>query len=332
MTKNIKLYVSIWLVAIVGFTSIMVIVGGITRLTESGLSMVTWRPITGVLPPLGSDQWQQTFMEYQKTPEFIKKNSYMTLHDFKSIFFWEYIHRVLGRLTGLVALLPFIGLLFVPTLSVNNKLNYVSLPVLVGGQGCLGWYMVVSGLVDNPNVSHFRLAAHLLMAFLIVGVGLHFLFKLHSKDRVIKSLKLKKWVLGLFCGLVLQIVYGAFTAGLKGGHGFNTFPKMGDSFFPVDFFQSDSFFMLIVNHPFVVQFIHRWLGIFIWICMGCLVGYSFKQRQTSSTIILVILFIGLTVQIGLGIATLLSFIALPLAVMHQFFALVVFSWFIYALR
>ncbi|MBT5953888.1 COX15/CtaA family protein [bacterium] len=332
MNKNIKLYLSVWLIFIVIFTSVMVLVGGITRLTESGLSMVTWRPITGILPPLGSEQWQQTFMDYQKTPEFIKKNSHMTLHDFKSIFFWEYIHRVLGRLTGLVALMPFFGLLFFSRLPGRDKLKYFSLPVLVGGQGCLGWYMVVSGLVDNPNVSHFRLAAHLLMAFLIVGVGLYFLFDLHIKKRKIDSLKIRTLVKGMFVCLVLQIMYGAFTAGLKGGHGFNTFPKMGDAFFPLEFLNSGSFMMVIVNHPFVVQFMHRWLGILVWVFAGCLFVYNFKRHRKSSAPILGSLFLALTIQVGLGIATLLSFVAIPLAVAHQLFALAVFSLFIYALR
>jgi cytochrome c oxidase assembly protein subunit 15 len=208
-----------WLLLCMALVAIIVLIGGITRLTGSGLSMVDWKPILGSIPPLSSDDWAMAFNAYKQSPEYIKINAGMTLNEFKFIFFWEYLHRMIGRCIGLIAVVPFLYFLVKKQLSATFARRWLIIISLIGCQGLMGWFMVKSGLVNNPHVSHFRLAAHLSLAFLI--------FSLILKDylRIVFPIKSKPsgliWAVTGVLGL--QIVYGAFTAGLHAGKYYTTY-------------------------------------------------------------------------------------------------------------
>ncbi|HJN63500.1 MAG TPA: COX15/CtaA family protein, partial [Flavobacteriales bacterium] len=197
----------------------MVVIGGITRLTHSGLSMVNWNLITGTILPLNEVQWQETFELYKTSPEYLKINSHFTLDEFKSIFFWEYLHRLIGRVLGLVFIIPFIYFLIKKKLTQKLKIQSTLLLLMGAMQGAIGWWMVKSGLVDRPDVSHYRLAIHLITAFLtcayIVWIALPLIFSNNNAG----NSKLFRLNIGLFILIVIQIIYGAFVAGLDAGVG-----------------------------------------------------------------------------------------------------------------
>jgi len=220
-------WVRVWLAFVCLVLIAMITVGGATRLTHSGLSMVDWKPLSGVIPPVTVLEWQAEFEQYKQYPEYQKLNQGMSLEEFKGIFYWEYSHRVLGRGIGLIFFIPFV--FFWWTQSVDRKYlpRLVGALILGGSQGLMGWYMVKSGLVDLPRVSHYRLAAHLSLAMLILGYLFWLVLDLSSTSRERVTSLLRKWVMGLVVLLSLQIVYGAFTAGLRAGLGFNTYPLMG---------------------------------------------------------------------------------------------------------
>ena len=241
MAKNREMI--IWLAIVCLMVFAMVVVGGITRLTHSGLSMVDWKPLMGIIPPLNEQEWVRVFEMYKTSPEYKLVNLGMSLEDFKGIFLWEYWHRVLGRLVGMIFLFPWIYFAITKRLSLKFNLRFFAAFLLGGGQGLMGWYMVKSGLVKDPAVSHYRLAAHLSLAFLIIGVLLWYIFDLKEsakKGVILVSGRLKLFTIITFTVFCIQIVYGAFTAGLKAGFGFNTYPKMGEGWFPPGFFESNS--------------------------------------------------------------------------------------------
>ena len=243
----------------------MVVIGGITRLTHSGLSMSDYKLIKGTLPPMNEVQWEEAFELYKQYPEFQKLNYNFTLQDFKQIYFWEWLHRVLGRLVGLVFIIPFVYFLIRKQLSNSTIKKALILLGLGGFQGFLGWYMVKSGLVDRPDVSHYRLAAHLSTAFITFAytfwVALDLIFP--NKKQVSKGYRnLLRFGLVL---LLLQIVYGAFVAGLKAGLIVNTWPMMGNSFISplVSELLSTEGMIALLDQPVVVQFVHRWIPLLI---------------------------------------------------------------------
>lgn len=300
---------------------IMVAIGGLTRLTGSGLSIVEWKPIIGILPPLNEYDWEQLFALYKQYPEFKKINSYMNLGDFKSIFWLEYIHRVWGRLMGMVLLAPTIYIVIKPEFRFMwRRVAYIWL--LGGLQGFMGWYMVKSGLVNNPWVSHYRLTAHLLLAFLIVGVLLrnaHFSF-----TGLVWSFNVKS-PMTVFLGLlILTVTLGGFTAGLHAGKIYNTFPMMGDSIIPEDFLHLAPLWHNFLENPSTIQFMHRVAAIST-VAFAVYLAIQYKDAP----------FIHLAsfafIQLGLGIATLLLIVPTDLAVMHQTFAMIIFSYCIYRL-
>lgn len=302
-----------------GLIATIVMVGGATRLTGSGLSMVDWRPIMGVVPPLTDAMWDAAFVAYKAHPEFNQINKGMTMSAFKVIFYWEYAHRMLGRLIGLVAVVPFLFFW------VNNQWDraftryWLVVIGLIGIQGGVGWYMVKSGLVDVPHVSHFRLAFHLCLAFMIFSmVLLAYLdrrFDRPASNRVPQSV----WVLtGV---LALQIVYGAFTAGLHGGYYYNTYPKMGEAWLPESAFMHGSLIKNIIDNPIMIQWIHRWLAVVVVVA----VVVVWRRARVSQSLgvqysgwALCIIMIG---QFVLGVLTLLTGVWLPIALAHQFGAL-----------
>ncbi len=315
--------VIIWLLIVCGFIFAMVVVGGVTRLTHSGLSMVDWRPIMGAIPPLSEAEWMRTFEMYKQYPEYIKMNKGMSLAEFKGIFFWEYGHRLLGRTIGLVFFLPF--LYFWIRRRLNRPLlKKLGIAFLIGGlQGLMGWYMVMSGLVDMPRVSHYRLAAHLSLALFLLAYLFWIAVDLMNdnnniqvnsdNDSSIRSLGL------ITTGLLsIQIVYGAFTAGLRAGWGYNTFPTMNGEWFPEALTAMTPFWLNFVENNAGVQFMHRLLGtllllVVIWLWSRVLRSPS-SQRQRFS---LHALLLTVIVQYCLGVYLLLAVVPLVAASVHQ---------------
>ena len=329
--------VIIWLLIGCLLVYLMVLLGGITRLTHSGLSITEWKVIMGTLPPLNEDQWQLTFEKYQQSPEFKIVNNHYTLAEFKSIFWWEYLHRLLGRIIGLVFLIPFIYFLLKKKLDKKVTKNLVVIFLLGGLQGFLGWFMVKSGLVKNPDVSHYRLAAHLITAFAVFGyifwVVLNLVYppeKNISTNTVNSIRKISKW---LFAVVILQIIYGAFVAGLNAGLIYNTFPKMGTEWIPESVTALNPFWKNFIEGLAGVQFTHRYLAYTIVVLVftiwykGTKITLTERQQQAITLLVMIVL-----IQFLLGMFTLLYSVPLVLGVLHQTGAFVLFSSAIYLLH
>jgi cytochrome c oxidase assembly protein subunit 15 len=293
----------------------MIIIGGITRLTNSGLSMVEWKLIGGTIPPLNETQWQETFAKYQQFPEYKKINTGMSLTEFKSIFFWEYLHRLFGRFIGIIFIVPFIIFWTKKWLDNSQKKKLIILLGLGSLQGFLGWFMVESGLVDIPAVSHYRLATHLLTAFTLMcyiyWLILNFNNVKRHSNRIIN--RLSKWLISI---LVVQIIYGAFVAGLKAGY---LIPVNG-GFLEIVFgytFRNSNDFSLLEN-GFDIQAFHR---VFAWVVLAISIRIYLKSKNTKLKTS-AILVIGLVItQISLGIGTLLLRVQILIATTHQFIAI-----------
>lgn len=318
-----------WLSVVIAMVFAMVVVGGVTRLTGSGLSMVVWEPVMGIVPPIGDVQWQAVFDAYKQTPEYRLKNVGMDLAGFKGIFFWEYAHRVLGRLIGLVYALPFAWFLLRGALARPLALKLGAGLALGGMQGLMGWLMVKSGLVDEPRVSHFRLAAHLGLAFLIIAWLSWILFSLRAAPaHTRRSTGLPRGLLGLVSALtVLQILYGAFVAGLRAGWGYNTFPKMGDRWIADAVMALEPWWSNLLYDHATVQFLHRVLGTVLLLAVCWLwVAHRHTARDRAQRLALHLLAALVVVQYGLGVYTLVKVVPIAPAVMHQgCAALVVFA-------
>lgn len=306
------LALSRWLYLVALLVFAMVVVGGITRLTESGLSIVEWKPVTGAIPPLTHEQWEATFRAYQATPEYQQINRGMSLADFKFIFFWEYIHRLLGRLIGLAFALPLLWFWMKRAIPAGYGPRLVALLLLGGLQGAIGWWMVASGLVNRTDVSHVRLAVHLLTALLILG-GLVWtaldLRALHRDYRA-KPARLTGFALAALALLFVQLLLGAFTAGLNAGFAFASWPKMGEEWFPAATPMIEPAWRNLVDNPIVVQFAHRW---FAWIVAAMLALLAWRARGGVGLLLGVLI----VAQIALGIATLLTGVLIDVAVAHQ---------------
>ena len=287
----------------------MVMVGGITRLTESGLSITRWDPISGAIPPLTEADWQAQFDAYRATPQYAQVNSGMSLADFKTIFFWEYVHRLLGRLIGLAFALPLLWFWWRRAIPQAYGWKLVGILCLGGLQGVIGWWMVVSGLVDRTEVSHVRLAVHLLTALAIYSACIWVALDLRLARARLPLIGI--WAL---CALALQLIFGAYVAGLRAGYAFNTWPMMGDEWFPAAAPMMEPFTRNLVDNPIVVQFIHRWLAFVvaffaIWLAMKAwLRGLRLEATALVGAV---------CVQIVLGILTLLSGVKIDIAVAHQ---------------
>jgi cytochrome c oxidase assembly protein subunit 15 len=314
-----------WLWSLTALIFLMVVVGGITRLTESGLSITEWRPATGTIPPLTEAQWEEAFALYKQIPEYQQVNSGMTLAQFKNIFFWEYVHRLLGRVIGLAALLPLLWFAFRRAIPRGYGLRLASIFVLVCVQGAIGWWMVASGLSERTDVSHVRLAVHLLMALLIFGLTVWTALDLRSpgasKQRVPT---LAIWALAV---LGLQLMFGAYVAGLNAGFAFNTWPLMGEELYPAAAPWLEPAIRNFVDNPITVQFIHRWLA-FVVLAFAILLAIRAKRAGGRFESILLHTTVGL--QILLGIWTLLSGVSLHVAVAHQGMAVLVIAAFVMA--
>ncbi|WP_374943086.1 COX15/CtaA family protein [Sphingomonas sp.] len=304
-----------WLLAVAALIVAMVVVGGITRLTNSGLSITEWKPITGIVPPLNEAQWQAEFAQYKRIPEYRQINANMTLAGFQAIFFWEYLHRVLGRVIGLAFALPLLWFAMRRRIPQGYGWRLSALLALGGFQGAIGWWMVASGLSVRTDVSHVRLAVHLLTALTILA-GIVWtaldLLTLHH-DRSAPPARLRPVAIGALALLFAQLLYGALTAGLDAGYAFASWPLMGDALFPAGVPMADPAWRNAIDNPVVVQFIHRW---FAFVAASALVWLAVRAWQSAPrTAMVVVALVGL--QIVLGVATLLSGVQIDLAVAHQ---------------
>lgn len=312
--------VSIWLMICCLMVYAMILVGGITRLTDSGLSMVTWEPLMGVLPPLNTEQWQQSFEQYRNFPEYQLINKGMTLEGYKQIFWWEYIHRLLGRLIGVVFFIPLVFFAVSGRIRKSSIPVYLGLFILGGLQGLMGWYMVKSGLVSNPHVSQYRLTAHLSLAVLIFGL-LFWQLLTHNQLSPASAGAVRKrgsvWIVWLIILIALMIVSGGFMAGTKAGHIYNTFPKMGDAWIPDQILAITPVWKNFFENAVTIQFQHRTLAI---VTLVMIVGFYFYMRLTASTGLkgaINMLLVVAAAQVMLGISTLLLGVPLLAAVLHQ---------------
>ena len=310
--------ISNWLFLTAFMVFAMAVIGAITRLTESGLSMVEWRPLIGALPPLNEDEWQRVFALYQETPEYQKKNIGMEIEEFKNIFFWEWFHRLWGRTIGLVYALPLLYFWVRKQIPEGFKFKLIIGLILGGMQGVMGWYMVKSGLVDRPSVSHFRLAAHLSLAYIIFCYLIWLAFDLRGNKANNGSFCIKRHGWTAFAFVTITIIWGAFVAGLDAGMVYNTWPKMGERWIPAELVS----FAGILSEPVSVQFIHRWVAI---ITMLIILSFAYRIRNFTLAGIIFL-------QVGLGISTLMSQVAIPVAAMHQAGAFILAGFLIQALH
>ena len=306
----------------------MVVIGGITRLTGSGLSMVDWNPIMGVIPPIGHDAWQGAFAKYQQSPQFKLVNYQFSLADFKSIFWWEYIHRLMGRLIGLAFIIPFVFFVIKRWLSRSLVQKCIVMFLLGGLQGLLGWYMVKSGLVNNPNVSHFRLATHLVTATILFGyilwVALDVLWP--NTHKVHGIIAVRRMARGLLLLLLIQIIFGAFVAGLNAGFVYNTFPKMGSQWVAEGVTALTPIWKNFVEGLAGVQFAHRYLAYAVVFLAIVIAFRSYRLTLGKSQFwSLSLLLCLVVVQFILGVFTLLYSVPITLGVMHQAFGFLLFG-------
>lgn len=322
--------VATWLFVCCGLVFAMVVLGGVTRLTGSGLSMVDWKPIMGWLPPLNDAEWQRTFEMYKLSPEFLKVNSHMDVNAFKGIFWLEFLHRLLGRTIGIVFALPFVYF-FVKGYIVRREWpKYVLMFVLGGLQGVLGWYMVKSGLVDNPHVSQYRLTAHLVAAILIYAymfwVGLSLLYAKSAEQH-------HAWhgrTILLATLIILTIISGGFVAGLKAGEIYNTFPMMGSYWIPPGLLALEPIWRNLFDNMTTVQFDHRILAISTFVLITVYwvkarkAEFTGRSRQAANALL-----VTATLQVILGISTLLLSVPIVLAAAHQAVALLLFTFTLY---
>lgn len=307
-----------WLLSVTMMVLIMVTIGGLTRLTNSGLSIVEWKPITGIIPPISESDWQEEFSKYKNSPEFIKLNNKMDVAGFKKIYWLEYIHRILARVTGLVFFIPLLYFMFFSCLDrrIIKTLFFVS--ILGICQGFMGWYMVKSGLIDLPYVNHFKLTFHLLFAVFIYLLVFNEVLRLHLKGLYLSNLSYL-WRL-IISVTIIQISLGGLTAGLDAGTIYNEFPLMGKSFIPDELF-SASFAEYLID-PAIVQFLHRITAYFLF----ALIFYASLKllifRLYSYAIALII---AISIQVLLGITTLLLHVPILFASLHQIFAFILLA-------
>ncbi len=322
--------VAVWLLVCCALIFAMVVLGGVTRLTHSGLSIVEWDPVMGAIPPLNQSQWTETFAKYQQTPEYLKINRGMVLEEFKSIFWLEYYHRLLGRSIGIVFLIPFLYFLLRRRIQPARIPTYIGMFVLGGLQGVLGWYMVKSGLVNNPHVSQYRLTAHLAAAFIIYGyifwvaLGLLSPQPQHKSGGAIRRIWL--YSLGVSTLIFIMVLSGGFVAGLKAGLAFNTFPTMNGHWLPPGLLALNPVWLNFFENLATVQFDHRMIAYLLAVVIPLFWWSSVRIKLPARARLTIHLLLGmLAVQIALGITTLLFFVPVALAATHQAGALVLFT-------
>ncbi|HNP35462.1 MAG TPA: COX15/CtaA family protein [Woeseiaceae bacterium] len=310
--------VATWLLVCCGLVFAMIVLGGVTRLTGSGLSIVDWRPVTGVLPPLSDDKWQAEFAKYQQSPQYIEVNAHMDVHQFKEIYWLEYLHRLLGRLIGVVFLVPFMVFAMRGYIRKKEWPKYLAMFVLGGLQGLLGWYMVKSGLVDRPEVSQYRLTAHLVAALLIYVFMLWVALSiLRPRTTNTRNAGFRKAV-ALTTLIATTIVSGGFVAGLKAGRIFNSFPMMGEYWMPPGVMALMPPWSNFFDNPILVQFNHRVLAGTTLVAVVAFWIWCLRSARPIGDRLAVHLLLGAALlQVTLGISTLLLHVPVALAAIHQ---------------
>jgi cytochrome c oxidase assembly protein subunit 15 len=319
MVRSTDRAVGVWLLVCCFLVFAMVVLGGVTRLTGSGLSMVRWAPLSGAIPPITAAAWEAEFNHYQQSPEFQKVNHQMTVNEFKTIFYVEYFHRLLGRAIGLVFLVPFLVFLWRGRIrrALIPKLSLVF--VLGGLQGLLGWYMVKSGLVDVPRVSPYRLTAHLIVAVAIYAYLFWTALGLMSERSHRSTVSpLSRGAIGITAMIVVTILSGGFVAGLKAGHAFNTFPLMAGQWIPPGYRVAEPFWLNFFETIPAVQFNHRWLAIttFVLVLLFALRAWRDDALRTYRAAVAVLAMLAV-IQVSLGISTLVLHVPVVLAAAHQ---------------
>jgi len=317
--ENKNFYVTSWILLITFLVVLMIFIGGLTRLTDSGLSITRWDLISGILPPLNINDWEKSFSLYKNIPEYKLLNSSMSLNEFKVIYWWEYTHRLLGRI---VAILYFFPLIYFTWKKILNKKFLKSLYlifVLILIQGLIGWYMVKSGLVESTDISHYRLSVHLTLAFIIFLLLVWNFLKYNNKESIYSQKKLPYFLPNLLLiSIILQISIGALVSGLDAAQIYQSWPLMDQSYFPDDSNLKDLFSVKAFETPSVVQFIHRNMAYFIILLFGVIAAIIYGKKDfvyLKKTTLLI--FISLLLQIFLGILTVLSGAQIILASMHQ---------------
>ena len=326
MHKSENFQISLWLVSLMSIILLMIIVGGLTRLTESGLSMVDWRLFMGTIPPLSHGDWLKVFEDYKQYPEYQIKNINMTLSEFKYIFWWEYGHRVLGRLIGIIFIIPFIYFALKKYFSNEELYSYSFLLFLGGAQGIIGWWMVKSGLDVNPYVSHLRLAVHLIIAQIILSL-IAYLFLKRLDIGIYKNNFSSHKSFFIFFNIIIffTVIYGAFMAGLDAGKSFNTWPKMGDNYIPENLiFIEDRLFGFFDNSVFI-HFFHRALAYlsFLTILYMCFKHFKGIENKYQKIHFLIVLFLVL-IQLFIGVFVVLSNVQVSLGSIHQIIGTLLF--------
>jgi len=330
MTENRNRAIAVWLFACCALIFAMVVLGGVTRLTHSGLSIAEWQPLVGTVPPLGDADWNALFEKYRQTPEYKQVNTGMTLGEFKEIFWLEYFHRLLGRLIGVAFFVPLLWFWRRRQIDRRLGLRLAGIFLLGAVQGALGWFMVASGLIDEPRVSHYRLTAHLSLAFVIYAatlwIALDLLWPCPSGTADASGARLRRmagWITAIVC---LMVVTGGFVAGIRAGKAYNTFPLMNGAIIPPEIFMLDPWYLNFFNNMATVQFDHR---LFAWVLAVLVPIFWWKAVRGGvegrARILAYALFIALVLQIALGISTLLLAVPVTLGAAHQGGALVVFS-------
>ena len=312
--NHLNIQLKIWMIVLLLMIILIILVGGLTRLTDSGLSITTWELFVGFLPPLTTEKWVEYFTLYKAIPEFKEQNFDMTLSDFKVIFWWEWAHRQLGRLIGLTVLIPMIYFTIKNGLWILKKYGIIFFLVCL--QGLIGWYMVSSGLVDRVDVSHYRLSIHLFTAFIILSIVFWKFLQLTNLKKNQTSIKLhliKFFILLIF----LQLIIGAFVSGMDAGKIYNTWPMMGSNFFPDDSVYAEFLSLKVFDSPSIVQFLHRLLAYLIVIVYFYLLALVFKEKNKVLYKPILIIGIILLIQVGLGILTILSGVKISYASLHQ---------------
>ena len=326
MTHQTRKLLVIWLGLCSVMVFSMVLLGGSVRLTGSGLSMVDWKPLMGVIPPLSEQAWNEMFLKYQQFPEYKVKNSHMDLAQFKFIFLMEYSHRILGRLIGVVFLLPFLGFIFRGKLDSGLTARLWLLFALGAVQGVVGWYMVKSGLVDNPRVSQYRLVLHLLIAVFIYAYMIRILAGLMptlDTPSHPPCTRILGWI--LLCVVLIMIASGGFVAGTHAGHIYNTFPKMGQTWIPDQLFALAPAWRNFFENPVAIQFFHRCMAVVV---LGLVLLYWKRLSGDTNKVVNVLgwlLLVAVAIQLSLGIATLLTGVLPVLGVAHQAGALLLLT-------
>lgn len=339
MERSTRTRVAAWLFACCALLFAMIVIGGITRLTRSGLSIVEWQPIVGTLPPLSEAEWMEIFEKYRLTPEYKQVNFGMSLDDFKGIFWWEYIHRLLGRLIGLAFFIPYAWFLLRRKLDSEHAWKLGGIFLLGAAQGAMGWYMVKSGLVDDPKVSQYRLTAHLGLAFVIFAAMFWVALDMLKPQVAVASAyvqRLARWATGAAWLVFVMVLSGGLVAGIRAGYAYNTFPLMNGHLIPPEIMMLEPWYLNFFNNMATVQFDHRLIA---WLLVLLIPGLWVASREATvparAKRVSHFLVVALVLQFCLGVATLLMRVPVVLGTAHQGGAVVVFAlvlWFAHELR